>query len=62
MIKLEVSEQEFDTILAALRFWQRKVLANDSDESPVEYYDIAADHTLPQEGREVDALCERINA
>lgn len=57
-MKLNVDEREFATILAALRYWQRKEPLYDSLEA-----DIATDcGTLdPLTADQIDSLCERLN-
>lgn len=55
-LSLAVSMRELDTILAALRFWQREL--------PVvldpELHDIASEHGRALDEDEIDALCTRI--
>lgn len=55
---ISVSVSEFNTILAALRFWQRKGNTSDLPE-----WDIATngDEDEPLSDDEIDLLCERIN-
>ena len=54
-MNLRVTDREFDTILAALRYWRRR----DDDRMPES--EIAAEHGKPLSDVEIDALCERIN-
>ena len=49
--------REFNTVLAALRYWQREGLMSGGHEQ-----DIASDgDTEPLSAEEIDVLCERIN-
>ena len=59
-IKLSLTPREFDTILAALRLFQRPQawLANYGD---VDITDIATEHGDIMTSEEVDELCERHN-
>ena len=52
---IQVTDREFDTILAALRYWRRR----DDDRLPE--FDIAKCNGKPLSDGEIDALCERIN-
>lgn len=56
-LSLAVSVRELDTVLAALRFWQREL--------PVvfdrELLAIAGEHGRALDDDEIDALCVRIN-
>ncbi len=53
------SEIERDTILAALRFWQRK--GNSSDLPEYVIFQNGDDDRGPMDDHDIDALCERIN-
>jgi len=56
-IKTAITERELATVLAALRFWQgqkQRVL-------PADLADHFLDHN-PLNKKEIDALCERLNA
>ena len=57
---LTVTKPEFDTILAALRFWQER--RNDGLDCE-DLHDIATDGDLhePLNEAEIDELCERLN-
>ena len=59
MVNLELDERQLGTVLAALRYWQRKGLASGGDE-----HDIASDFggLVPLNETEIDALCEDINS
>lgn len=54
---LHITPRQRDTILAALRYWQREL--------PVvldpELHDIASEHGMPLTETEIDELCEAIN-
>jgi hypothetical protein len=60
-MKIHVTKPELDTILAALRYWQRLVRTHAP--LPQAVKDIATDlndhHMLKDE--EIEALCQRIN-
>lgn len=52
-----MNRRELNTILAALRYWQREGLLSGGHEQ-----DIAADAgVVPLTAVEIDALCERLN-
>lgn len=54
---LHVTPRQRDTILAALRYWQRELpVVTD----PV-LHDIASEHGMPLTETEIDELCEAIN-
>jgi predicted amidohydrolase YtcJ len=66
-IKVTVSQQEFDTILAALRFWQKAIdqesagaVVIDEDEFEA-IHAIAAEHGAPLGVHAIGALIERTN-
>jgi hypothetical protein len=52
-----MSERELATVLAALRYWQQDLNANDSP--PIDGEHFAECEPLSSE--EIDALCERLN-
>ncbi|KKN85787.1 hypothetical protein LCGC14_0275940 [marine sediment metagenome] len=58
-----MNQRTINTILAALRSWQRHLPGGDSDFGPTdENTDIATDGgTLPLSFVEIDTLCEQIN-
>ena len=60
----ELTMQEFDTIIAALRHWQWVQMYNPNVGSRInpDTYAIACDHGEPLDADAIDALCERINA
>lgn len=55
---LELNRQEFDTVLAALRLWQRTV-AERRDMGPE--MEIASERGPCLSNNQIDTLCERIN-
>lgn len=59
-ILIGLSNREFHTVLAALRFWQQEKAVG---KLPLELREIANNHggTGPLSHNEIDALCERIN-
>ena len=68
-MQVTLTKREFDTVLAALRYWQRAV-HNDSIPTGIppagviaqDYWNIAdGDHGKPLSEFEVDCLCEQIN-
>ena len=64
---LRVDKREFATILAALRYWQRRGLCTDGRQGnlivPAPEEDVATDSGThkPLVPEEIDALCERLN-
>ncbi|WP_145928500.1 hypothetical protein OH491_24710 [Termitidicoccus mucosus] len=61
-----LTAQEHATVLAALRYYQRQGLADDSDLRPAEIHDIAtggdrACFAASLDAAGIDALCERLN-
>ena len=61
---IELTRQEHDTVLAALRYWQRMEIPNieiGTRRAPEEYA-IADCHDHVLDSDEIDALCERINS
>lgn len=62
-MKIEITERERDTILAALRNWQETILANHF--IPTRLYDIAKNDRVGDDAMltidEIDELCERVN-
>lgn len=54
---LAFTDREADTILAALRYWQREGLMSAGHER-----DIAEEHGDALNADEIDDLCERINS
>jgi len=59
MILPIITERQFDTILAALRYYQSAL-----DRQSAAYlavYDIAAAHGAPLTTDQIDVLCERLN-
>jgi hypothetical protein len=60
---LNVDHREFATILAGLRYWQRKGIGGATKPHCLAEYDIASDagHLQPLGELEIDALCERMN-
>lgn len=63
-IKLAVSQREYDTILAALRYWQAEVTDDMTAEEgiPVDFADIALEHGNACDSVEIDALIERVQS
>ncbi len=61
-ITLRVSEREFHTILAALRYWADEECQRGGGRTPF-MNDIATDggRVIALDWPEVDALCQRIN-
>ncbi len=61
-MKINISNQEFNTILAALRYYQWDGLG-DPVNRPAEIHDIATDggDQISMDDAGIDALCERIN-
>ena len=60
---LNVNDRELATILAALRYWQRRGILGPTKPHCLAEWDVAADngkHT-PLSADEIDALCERVN-
>lgn len=53
---LDLSTRERDTILAALRYWQREGWRSEGHE-----HDIASENGDPLDSSEINDLCERIN-
>jgi hypothetical protein len=60
---LELSDREHATVLAALRYWQGEILADQFGRFPPEIEDIASNGGTVQalDVGEIDTLCERIN-
>ena len=59
MLQLHVTPEEFDTILAGLRLWQRpEAHIADVDGALA---DIAQENGDPLTNEQIDALCERLN-
>lgn len=59
-ITLNISERERDTILAALRYWQREGLQSDGFERKIAENSRTGDDAALT-GDEIDYLCEQIN-
>jgi hypothetical protein len=62
-MKIELSNQEMATVLAALRTYQRAGYPQNPDEMPHCIYDIASDggDYRPMHEFEIDELCTRLN-
>ena len=62
MIHLQVSEAEFHTILAALRFYQQQGQGDPANRSDA-IHELAtnADEVVSLDDEGIDQLCERIN-
>ena len=60
---MEYTASELATILAALRYWQRRGLTSASMPSVMPEWDIATNEGTvePMTPAEIDNLCERIN-
>ncbi len=60
---LNVTGREFATILAGLRYWQRKGILGPTKPHCLAEYDIASDagKVQPLGNLEIDELCERLN-
>lgn len=62
MTKAKLNDRELGTVLAALRYWQRRALDGATQLHCLPEYDIAADGDMePLSANEIDELCERIN-
>jgi hypothetical protein len=59
-MQIELDNRELATVLAALRYWNRKV---DATRESVPEIDIATDggRFVPLDTDQVNALCERLN-
>lgn len=62
-ISIEVSQREFDTIIAALRMWQADVTDSMTPEEgvPADFADIAMEHGDALTSKAIDRLIARIN-
>ncbi|HXN71501.1 MAG TPA: hypothetical protein VN861_02995 [Candidatus Acidoferrales bacterium] len=62
-IAFDVSEREFDTIIAALRMWQADVTDDmtDNEGVPVDFADIALEHGNALTSTAIDRLIQRVN-
>ncbi len=63
-MKVELTEQEQGTILAALRYWQQEGLADHPQRRSDELHEIATCGTRDEvslDSKGVDALCEKLN-
>jgi hypothetical protein len=58
MNPVNLTDREVATILAALRYWQQDLAANDEVRICQEHFD---DKNTPLTVEEIDELCERIN-
>ena len=54
---IRLSERELATVLAALRYWQQDLVANDEDPISPDHFD----QVTPLTADEIDDLCERLN-
>lgn len=54
---MEITEREFDTILAALRLWQSEPFGS----AVCDIREIASEHGEPLNAAEVDELCVKLN-
>lgn len=61
-VKVKLTEQELDTILAALRYYQGMGMGEPSNRSD-DIHDIATNggKGISLNGEGIDALCERLN-
>ena len=61
-ITLKVSAREYDTMLAALRFWQAEVTDNmtETEGIPIDFADIALEHGDALTSNQIDAFIERM--
>jgi hypothetical protein len=57
-VSVSFSDRELATVLAALRYWQQDLAANE-DEPPISEH--FADGATPLTVAEIDDLCERLN-
>jgi hypothetical protein len=57
-VSVGLSDRELATVLAALRYWQHDLGANE-DEPPISEH--FADGAVPLSVTEIDDLCERLN-
>jgi hypothetical protein len=64
MIRMEVTEREYDTILAALRMWQADVTDTMTEDEgiPADFADIALEHGDALTSAEIDALIDRVQS
>ena len=61
-IEIEVDEREFDTVLAALRYYQQHVPSECEQGRLLSRCRlIAGEHGVPLNDEEIDRLCIRIN-
>jgi hypothetical protein len=62
MVKAELTNTELNTVLAALRHWQRSFPDGDEERDPPDdLWDIASNTEAWLDDEEIDALCERLN-
>ena len=53
-----LDDRELATVLAALRYWQQDLVANDCGPISPDHFDATI---TPLSGEQIDALCDRLN-
>jgi hypothetical protein len=53
-----LTDRELATVLAALRYWQQDLLANEGEPPISEHFEGG---NTPLDAEEIDELCERLN-
>lgn len=58
-----ISDREFDTIVAALRYWQSEVTDDmtETEGIPIDFADIALEHGDALTSKEIDSLVFKLN-
>ena len=60
-VNIHLSDRELDTVIDALRLWQRTVGSDKPQDSDIADIGGSGSHDDPLSPEEIDELCERIN-